>query len=171
MAPSGAAATALVCRQSAEKDVSPPRRRGTPRGFSGGKILGALGVLFGCHSPVDSCAQDLGGEYADGDRQWMVIDHSGSLEIYPLFHDIPQSEFEVAPRVIELKRDDRIDGMVSRRYMKGSQSCVVQTPAHLTACHDDAIEIVMADPIAPLDFEKCSTVAGSSKREVWRRVR
>jgi hypothetical protein len=130
----------------------------------------ALVAVLGCRSQIDSCAQNVDGEYADGDRHWMIIDQSPAIKIYPLFPDVPRSELEVAPRFIELTRGDRIDGFVNRRYMKGSQQCVVQAPAHLTACHDDVLEIVVSDPGPPTDFEKCTSIAGTSKREVWLRM-
>jgi hypothetical protein len=155
----------------------PPRRREgfftakpplTPRIFPLGKFLGVVVALVGCHSHFDSCTDDLAGEYVAGDLHWMIIDHTKSLEIYPLFPDVPRSEFEVAPRVIELTRTE---GFVNRRFMKGSHHCNVQAAAHLTACHGDELEIVMADPGPPTDFEKCTSIAGTSKREIWRRMR
>ena len=130
--------------------------------------LAAISFMAGCdrRAPITSCNQDLTGAYAEGDKRWMVLDHKVTLEVYPLFPDVPQSGLEVAPRVIDLVRDapasrqaskypwggTAIDGHVKRRYMRGTAMCTARIPVRVTACAGDALEVVLADPVPPLQF-------------------
>jgi hypothetical protein len=129
-------------------------------------------VVLGCErrAPIESCAQDLSGEYASGDRRWAVLDRDGRLELVPQFADVPVVPgLEVAPRWIDLERTETaITGFVRRRYMRGSASCTAKTPATITACSGDAIDLVLGDPEPPLTFEPCTYPrGGGSRRERW----
>jgi hypothetical protein len=121
--------------------------------------------------PITSCADDLSGEYANGDQRWMVLDRGSSLEAYPLFPDVPAGPLEVAPRVIELGRTGtQIAGEVRRRYMKATTICIAKLPARITACTDDSLELVFADTSPPLAFDPCRWPGPEpSRRERWMR--
>jgi hypothetical protein len=161
------------------------RRRGAPvRDGAAAAAFGALAAvaalgLGGCacdrRAPLASCEDDLRGVYAADGRRWMILDNAGELEAYPLFSDVPPAPgLEVAPRVIALQRTPRgLTGHVRRRYMRGSQACVAEAPARVTACAGDAIELVLSDPEPPIAWpaapeQPCGWPRpGSSRRERW----
>lgn len=118
-------------------------------------------ILFGliaCDRPrITSCDQDLGGEYAAGDRRWMVLDHGDSLEVYPVFPDAAASTLEVAPRWIELWREaGQLQGQTNRRYMSGAAMCTAHVPVTVARCTDNTLELVLAEPVPPLTFTPCT---------------
>ncbi|HEU0032481.1 MAG TPA: hypothetical protein VFQ53_17735 [Kofleriaceae bacterium] len=125
-------------------------------------------------APLASCDPDLSGSYDVDGKPWMVLDAGDTVEAYPLFADVPAAPgLEVAPRWIAMQRDARgIAGAVMRRYMHGSTSCVAHAPARITACHDDTIDIVLADPVAPLALAPTCTFPHRDvgRRESWHRV-
>ena len=131
-----------------------------------------LVALAACHrrAPIASCDDDLGGVYADpSGARWMILDERASLEAYPLFDDFhPGPPWQLAPRAIDLYRSRRggsIDGDVRRRYTGAAGSgCVAKAPAHITACGDDRLELVLADP-AP-----CDEPAAETHVERWLRA-
>ncbi len=85
------------------------------------------------------------------------MDHGEQLEIYPAFPDVPASNLEVAPRTIELWREDGVlRGNTHRRYMQGSSSCTAKVPATIARCADNTLEIVHAETVPPLSFTPCS---------------
>ena len=92
----------------------------------------------------------------------MVLDHGDKgVEVYPLFDDgAPPSaprELEVAPRVIDLARDSgTLRGEVKRRYLRGADVCLSTLPVRVTSCKGDTLELVLADPVAPLAFAPCT---------------
>jgi hypothetical protein len=116
----------------------------------------ALAILAACdhHASIESCRQDLGGTYVFEGQRWMMLDDGVALEAYPLFPDVPgASDLEVAPRVLDLVRDDDgIAGHVHRRYMRGAAACEAAIPARITVCADDALDVLLADPVPPLQF-------------------
>jgi len=119
-------------------------------------LIAVAAISAGCdrRAPITSCDQDLTGAYTTDGKRWMVIDRRVTLEAYPLFPDVPEvSGLELAPRAIDLVRDDSgIAGHVKRRYMRGTAICNARVPARITACAGDALEIVLADPVPPVQF-------------------
>ncbi len=113
----------------------------------------------GCdrRATIESCEQDLTGEYEADGRHWMVIDQGARLEVFPLFADVPPAEIEVAPRMIEFRRspDGTLRGDTKRRYMKGSASCVTKLPARIARCAANTLEVVHAETTSPLAFSPC----------------
>jgi hypothetical protein len=130
-------------------------------------------VVAACdrRATITSCRDDLGGVWVAADQRWMVLDSGATLELYPLLADAPAGVLEVAPRVIDLEReDDRLAGTVRRRFMQRAATCTSKAPARITSCNNDAIEIVFADPQAPLAFEPCRFAPPPpSHRERWQR--
>jgi hypothetical protein len=122
-------------------------------------------------STVASCRDDLTGTWLAADQRWMVLDNGATLELYPLLADAPAGPLEVAPRVIDLERDgDRLAGTVRRRFMQSAATCTSKAAARITSCNNDAIEIVLADPEAPLAFAPCRFAPSPpSHRERWQR--
>lgn len=125
--------------------------------------------------PITSCTQDLRGVWrTEAGARWMILDSGASLEVYPLFDDgkpagVPPG-LETAPRVIDLSRIEGISGDVQRRFMRTDQSCLSKAGVHVTSCANDTLELVLADPPAPLAFDPCSFPRpDSSRRERWRR--
>jgi hypothetical protein len=154
------------------------RRRGAR--VRDGAAAAAAAIALACGAcdrrpPLASCEDDLRGVYAADGRRWMLLDEAGALEAYPLFSDAPPAPgLEVAPRMIALQRTPRgITGHVRRRYMRGSQACVAEVPARVTACAGDAIELVLSDPEPPIAWpaapeQPCGWPRpGSSRRERW----
>ena len=131
--------------------------------------------------PIAACSDELAGIYEvettateETPTRWSVLDHRRSLEAYPLFPDVVEvAGLEVAPRVIDLRRvEGGLAGEVTRRFMQGAQRCDAKASARVTACKDDTLEIVLADPQPPLRFDPCAWgQPASSRRERWRRVR
>jgi hypothetical protein len=126
-------------------------------------------VACGRRAALDSCTQDLTGEYASGEQHWMILDRGPTLEAYPLFPDVPASDLEIAPRVIELARDrTSVRGNVKRRYMKQAEVCVGKVPITVASCAGDMLEVVLADPTPPLAFTPCQwSRPEPSRRERW----
>ncbi len=122
-------------------------------------VLGIVVAACEHHAPIASCAQDLTGEYADGDHRWMVLDAGDTLEAFPLFPDVPsRGDLEIAPRVIELSRIGPrpvIEGEALRRYMQRADICVARAHAAIARCADDRLEFVLADPAPPVAFAPC----------------
>ncbi|MCX5747896.1 MAG: hypothetical protein NT062_35980 [Proteobacteria bacterium] len=151
------------------------------------RTLAVLG-LTACHvahegrPPITTCTSSLAGTWrapgADPDQPqtWAMIDNGATLEAYPLFVDATASVSALsAPRVIDLRRDaSGAGGTVTRRYQRGPTACVAKAPVHLVACHDDTLEVVIADPAEPVfiegDGDDTKCLAGStppSRRERW----
>jgi hypothetical protein len=138
-------------------------------------VLALWGSACDRRPPLASCADDLRGVYVVDGRRWMLLDEPTGLEAYPLFDDVtPVPGLEVGPRMIGLRRaEDAITGNVRRRYMRGSQPCVAEVPARVTACAGDAIEIVLGDPAPPIAWPAAPKQPcvwprpGSSRRERW----
>ena len=133
----------------------------------------AVALLCACDREprVSSCDQDLGGVWrTEAGERWMILDGGDALEVYPLFPDVPASALEVAPRVIDLSRQDgKLAGVVRRRYMRASDACDAAAPAHVTSCASGTLELVLADPVPPLGFAPCSWPRpAASRRERWR---
>jgi hypothetical protein len=138
------------------------------------RVALALACVAACdrRAPIASCADDLTGDYARGDRHWMILDRGATLEAYPLFPDVPAADdLEVAPRIVELGRSHgQLAGEVRRRYMKGSVACTAKVPARITSCTNDALELELADPSPPLAFAPCRwPPAEPSRPETWLR--
>ena len=128
----------------------------------------------GCdrRAAIASCDDNLAGQYAFEGTRWAVLDHGATLEAVPMFSDVPAiAGLEVAPRWIDLSRTDAgIAGYVRRRYMRGSSICNAKLAVRFTACVDDAIDILIADPVPPIEFEPCTFPhADGNRRERWRR--
>ena len=135
--------------------------------------LALLACVLACdrRTPFQTCTQDLSGEYAVGAEHWMILDRGAALEAYPLFPDVPASELEVAPRMIELTRErDGVRGSVKRRYMKLAAMCIAKAPITVASCANDTLEIVRADPAPPLGFAPCQwSRPEPSRHERWTR--
>jgi len=117
----------------------------------------ALALCACSRAPITSCADDLHGTYDRG--RWMIIETArATFEAYPLFDDSLPGPGEVGPRVIDLALDERggLAGTVHRRFMRGKVACDSTLPVHVTACTNDALEVIAADPPPPLAFEPCS---------------
>ena len=123
--------------------------------------------------PIAQCTDDLAGVYeVEGTAQrWHMLDNRRGLEGYPLFAD--GGSGETAPRAIDLRRTgDALVGEVTRRFMQGKLRCDAKASARVTSCAADTLEIVLADPLPPLQFEPCTWgQSAPSRRERWRRVR
>ena len=153
--------------------------------------LAATLVLASCdrRAPIQTCGDDLRGVYAaEGGARWMLIeDARGGYEAYPLFADVPSVPgLEVAPRVLDLARAEGgteggtdggteggaavgLDGHVRRRYLRGAERCDAKLPVHVTACRDDTLELVLADPSPPTAFAPCAWPRPAPSRvERWR---
>ena len=142
-------------------------------------------VVCACNQgaqPIARCTDDLAGVYEvettateEAPTRWHVLDNRRSLEAYPMFDDTTDTVpgVELAPRVIDLHRTpEELGGEVTRRYMQGSRRCDAKARAQVTACRDDRLEIVLADPVPPINFDPCTWgQAAPSRRERWRRVR
>jgi hypothetical protein len=115
-------------------------------------------VLAACgdHRSVASCADDLHGVYVTpAGQRWMMLDHGGSLEAYPMFDDGSGS---AAPRLIDLVRREHLDGAIERRF---GDACSGKGPFHVVACKDNALDVVYAEPAS-------CTEALPSRAEHWR---
>lgn len=114
-------------------------------------------------APRASCEDDLEGVYASGEARWMVLDLGKVVEAYPLFADVPAGGGEVGPRMIELTRPD-LAGTLHRRYMQQAARCEATVPARITKCSGEGLELVLADPAAPLSFAPCRWPAPEPSR-------
>jgi len=144
------------------------------------RAAAAMLVLGACSSPAPptTCA-DLGGTYTTPDgARWMVLDNrpnAATLEIYPLFPDaaeiVAPAGMVVAPRVIDVRANGSgFAGDVLRRFAQGGDHCDARAPAHVTACTTDGLELVLADPAAPLALAPCTFApVTASRRERWKR--
>jgi hypothetical protein len=123
--------------------------------------------------PIDSCDDNLRGIW-DSDRgPWMILDAGNDLEVYPLFGDVPTSNVGVAPRVIDLHRTSSgLTGTLHRRYMQRDESCDARVPVRVASCVHDTLEILLVDPMPPLDFASCTwPLPARSRVERWSRRR
>lgn len=132
-------------------------------------------AVIGCRDPgFDDCAADLSGSYlAEDGARWVLVDRGATLDGYPLFRDVARdSELESAPRAIDLVRDHRgaITGTVTRRYMRGARACLAGAPFSITACRADTLEVLIADPVAPIGWQPCEFPRRDRNRFArWRR--
>ncbi|CAN5913181.1 hypothetical protein BH11MYX3_BH11MYX3_16930 [soil metagenome] len=137
----------------------------------------ALALLGACSSrtPIATCADDLAGTWrSEAGEQWMIVD-GAALEAYTLFddtHPVDAPGIEIGPRTIDLSRTPRgADGEVRRRYLRAGAICIAKVPAHLLTCQGDTLELVLADPTAPVVFEPCAWGRPEpSRRERWQRI-
>jgi hypothetical protein len=107
---------------------------------------------------VATCADDLGGAWTSNDgRRWMILDERATLEVFPIFTDTEAPDGVVAaPRVIDLARAGAVlAGTLHRRYERRADACDARVPVHVTACADDRLELVVAEPSPPLQFAPC----------------
>ena len=124
-------------------------------------VCGACG-----RAPIASCDEDLTGVYDAGGSRWMILDNGPTLEAYPLFPDLRTGDVLAAPRVLDLHRPELI-GDVKRRYTRGGDHCTMRAPARLTACTNDRLELVLADPAAPLALPDCGGPPAETHVERW----
>jgi hypothetical protein len=55
--------------------------------------------------------------------------------------------------------------------MRGKVACEGKAPAHVVRCADDTLDVVLADPNAPAEYEPCTWPSQNpSRRERWRHV-
>jgi hypothetical protein len=136
-------------------------------------VRAALLLLAACGRPaITSCEQDIGGVYVFEGARWILVDRGATLEAFPLFPDVPVvAETEVAPRVIDLDRTPAgVAGHVKRRYMRGAKACIGKAPARVTACRSESIDIVLSDPVPPLEVAPCTFPRhDGNRRERWLR--
>ena len=136
---------------------------------------------------LDSCADELGGVWRVDDvaaavtpsgepRRYHVVELGARVEIYPMFDDsvvAPGDRKETtpdaviaAPATFELSRaGDALYGAQTRRFARGAATCLVHTPARLTACHDRSarLELTPIDP--PVDWTTCAP--GRQRGAAW----
>lgn len=131
--------------------------------------LAALAVVA-CdrRTPVASCDDVLHGVWVtDTGARWSVLDHGQTLEAFPLFDD---AIADGAPRVIDLKRTDKLAGQVARRFARGADLCTATVPIRVTTCKANTLQVVLADPQPPLAFSPCRWGKPAESRvEHWRR--
>ena len=98
----------------------------------------------------------------------MILDNARTLEAYPLFDDAVDGG---APRVLDLTRGKELAGTMSRRFTRGGDDCVARAAVAVTACRDNALQLVLSEPVAPLTFAPCtwSDRTASSQVERWLR--
>ncbi len=103
----------------------------------------------------------------------MIIDSGTALEAYTLFDDThpDTAGIELGPRVLDLARTPNGgEGDVKRRYMHAGAECLGRAPAHLVSCREDTLELVLADPAAPIAYTPCQWGRPEpSRRERWAR--
>lgn len=132
--------------------------------------MAVVAALAACdrQSPVTSCDDDLHGVWiTDTGAKWSLLDNGRTLEAYPLFDDaVPGG----APRVIDVRRADKLSGTVTRRFMQGADECAAKAPMRVAKCKASTLQIVVADPQPPLSFSPCSWGKPADSRvEHWRR--
>ncbi len=138
-----------------------------------GALVLALGVGCSHRAPIASCGDDLQGAWRDAaGARWMMLDNGATLEAYPIFADVVPTAPDVvaAPRVIDLTRTGTaLAGTTHRRFDRRADSCDARAPVHVTACKDDTLELVLADPAPPVDYAPCRWGgAPPSHVERWR---
>ena len=142
-----------------------------PRKIRGVKRL--LLVLAACdHHGAASCADDLRGVYiTPAGARWQLLDNGPTLEAFPMFDDTKgPPEVIAAPRAIDLTRTgDRLEGSISRRFMRRADACTGRAPFHVTACND-GLDVVAGDVAPPLLLNPCTPAPPlPSRAEHWRR--
>lgn len=131
----------------------------------------AVLLLTACdrRTPVTSCDDDLHGVWVtDTGARWMMLDNGGTLEAYPVFDDsVPNG----APRVIDIRRGEKLQGEVKRRFMAGSAACEASAPIRIAKCKASGLQVVVADPQPPLELAPACTWPGPSPSRVehWHR--
>ena len=129
----------------------------------------AVALLSACrHSAPAACTDDLHGVYVTpAGQRWMLLDNGATLELFPLFDDsVPDG----APRVIDVAREHTLGGDVKRRFMQRDVVCDARAPFHITACTADGVQVVIAEPAAPLAYSPCAwPPVPPSRVETWRR--
>jgi hypothetical protein len=139
----------------------------------------AIALVASCSQspPLASCADSLAGTWHTDAGDWMLLDRGATIEGYPLFDDSREpggdAAIVVAPRAIDLQRKrDEVGGEISRRYMRGGDSCISRVPVHVLACSGSTLELVLADTSPPTQFAPCteSSRKNPSRREKWLRT-
>jgi hypothetical protein len=133
-----------------------------------------LGVLAACdHHGAASCADDLAGVYVTpAGARWQLLDNGPTLEVFPMFDDSKgPADVVTAPRAIDLTRaGNRLDGTISRRFMRRADTCTGRAPFHVTACVADGLDVVAGDVAPPLLLAPCTPAPPlPSRAERWRR--
>ena len=136
-----------------------------------------LVLALGCshRATLTSCDDDLAGPWRDpAGHRWMILDERRTLEVFPIFPDgDPTTPADViaAPRVIDLARapGGALTGTVHRRYSRRGDTCDARAPIQITACRDDALDLVIADPMPPASLAPCANSASPSRVERWQR--
>jgi len=136
-----------------------------------GLLAAMLVVAAGCdrRAPIASCEANLHGVYVTpAGQRWMLLDNGGTLEAFALFDDLVP---EGAPRLIDVKREGgKLSGSIKRRFVRRAQTCEARAPLTVTACKDDALQLVLGEVAAPLQFEPCTWPQQAPTRvETWRR--
>lgn len=131
-------------------------------------VVAALAAACDRRPAITSCDDDLHGVWiTDSGAKWSLLDTGRTLEAFPMFDDaVPGG----APRVIDVKRADKLTGTVTRRYMPGADECAAKAPIRIAKCKENTLQIVVADPQPPLSFTPCSWgKPAESRLEHWRR--
>lgn len=133
------------------------------------KLAIAAMLVVACDRPhVTSCDDSLQGVWVTpSGARWMMLDYGAALEAYPMFDDgVPDG----APRVIDIARTAKLAGEIKRRYMRGPDACEARAPIRIAKCKADALQVVLADVAAPLDYVPCTWPGPSPSRvEQWKR--
>lgn len=132
-------------------------------------VVAAMCIVAACdrREPIASCSDNLHGVWSAPSGRWMLLDNGPTLEIFPLFDD---SVPEGAPRVIDVKRGDKLVGDMKRRYMRRADECNSRASFHVTACSDETLQVVFSDVSPPLTYAPCTWPQSAPARvERWRR--
>ena len=132
-----------------------------------------LVVLAACgHHDAATCSDDLQGVYVTpAGQRWHLLDNGETLEAFPMFDDSKGSgDLVTAPRAIDLTRDaGRLEGTVSRRFMRRADQCTGRAPFHVTGC-TAGLDVVAGDVAPPLSLTPCTPAPPlPSRAEHWRR--
>ena len=127
-------------------------------------------VLVACDGkqPINTCDDNLHGVWTTpSNARWMILDYGATLEAFALFDD---AVTDGAPRLIDLSRAERFAGEVKRRYQRGADICTARAPIRVTRCGGRELELVLADPVAPITYAPCTWPQHAPSRvERWRR--
>ena len=136
--------------------------------------IAAIVIAAACsqRAHIATCDDDLHGVWrAPSGTRWLMIDNGATLEAYPMEPDAPAgSDLIAAPRALDLMRGEHdLAGNIVRRYMRGAASCDSHVAVRVIACHDDALELVTADTLAPIAVAPCRWPVAPSRVERWAR--
>ena len=137
--------------------------------------LAGVGLGLGCsvRPHVHACTDDLTGAWIDGGgHHWMLLDHRGTVEGYPIFADTDVKDGVLAaPRVIDLQRAGAgLTGHVTRRFAERGDECDARALVEIATCRDDTLQVLIGEPAAPAALAPCRAGREAAPRiERWQR--